>query len=69
MNHLLQHLEANGSHIHVPRADRDYAVTTGLRMLTMRHIVALEAGVYRVADDQTELLTYYANSIRHLRHN
>ena len=67
--HLLQQLEANGSHIHVPRADRDYAVTTGLRMLTMHHIVALEAGVYRVADNQKELLTYYANSIRHLRHN
>ena len=66
---LLQQLEDEGNHILVPRADRDYAVSTGLRMLTMRHIVRLDAGIYRVAADQNELISYYANSIRHLRHN
>jgi glycerol-3-phosphate O-acyltransferase len=66
---LLQKFEKAGSHIHVPRADRDYAVSTGLRMLTMRHVVTLEAGLYRVSKDQESLISYYANSIRHLRHN
>ena len=66
---LLQQFEDKGSHIHVPRADRDYAVSTGLRMLTMRHIVLLDAGLYRVAQDHQPLIAYYANSIRHLRYN
>lgn len=66
---LLEKFEDEGSHIHLPRADRDYAVATGLRMLTMRHVVTLDAGIYRVSEDHNELITYYANSIRHLRHN
>ncbi|MEP1207867.1 MAG: 1-acyl-sn-glycerol-3-phosphate acyltransferase [Rhizobiaceae bacterium] len=64
---LLQELEASGAHIHLPRSDLDYAITTGLRMLTMRHIVSLKAGRYCRVNDQSELIAYYANSIRHLR--
>ncbi len=66
---LLKELEHKGAHIHLPRSDLDYAISTGLRMLTMRHIVRQEAGHYYRVDDQTQLMRYYANSIRHLRHN
>jgi glycerol-3-phosphate O-acyltransferase len=64
---LLQELENSGAHVHLPRSDLDYAITTGLRMMTMRHIVRQESGHYFMEESQRELVAYYANSIRHLR--
>src|SRR5690606_5971688 len=36
---LMSRLEGEGAHVHIPRADRDYAVSAGLRMLILRHMV------------------------------
>jgi glycerol-3-phosphate O-acyltransferase len=36
---LIDDLERLGSYVHIPRADRDYAISVGLRMLTLRHLV------------------------------
>ncbi len=36
---LIGALERRGSYVHIPRADRDYAISVGLRMLTLRHLV------------------------------
>lgn len=64
---LIETLEAKGAHVHIPRADRDYAVSTGLRMLTLRHMVDVnEDGLYRANSGEKLLLGYYANSIAHL---
>lgn len=64
---LIDDLEAKGAHVHVPRADRDYAVTAGLRMLELRHIVVAGAdGLIRVAPGEERLVAYYANAIAHL---
>ena len=64
---LIEALEANGAHVHIPRADRDYAVSTGLRMLTLRHMVEVnDDGLYRANAGEKLLLGYYANSIAHL---
>jgi glycerol-3-phosphate O-acyltransferase len=64
---LIDALEAGGAHVHVPRSDRDYAVTAGMRMLELRHIVKLsEDGFYRVAPGEQDIVAYYANSIAHL---
>ena len=64
---LIERLEAEGAHVHIPRADRDYAVGAGLRMLTLRHLVVTnDEWLYRANPDEKLLLTYYANSIRHL---
>ena len=60
---------ARGAHIHIPRADQDYAVEVGLRMLLMRHFVLEENGLYRANPDEEILLRYYANSIAHLAHD
>ena len=63
---LIQDLEAKGVYSHIPREDRDYAVSTGLRMLTLRHIVQeTDDGLFRANPAETILLEYYANSIRH----
>ncbi|SEK57562.1 glycerol-3-phosphate acyltransferase [Roseivivax marinus] len=51
---------------HVPRGHRDYAVEVGLRTLTTRGLVIEEDGVYRIAEDETDLLKFYAKSIAHL---
>ncbi|MCG8695484.1 MAG: 1-acyl-sn-glycerol-3-phosphate acyltransferase [Minwuiales bacterium] len=63
---LIERLEAAGARLYVPRTDRDYAVTVGLRMLAMRHAVTEEDGLYRVSARNLPLLRYYANAIAHL---
>ena len=60
-------LERRNAYVHIPRADRDYAVTVGLRMLSLRHLVTRSEGLYRASGDDLELLAYYANSIEHFR--
>ena len=63
---LLQRLEAAGYRAYIPRADRDYSVTVGVRMLTLRHVLKEDNGVYKLNEKELELLQYYANSIEHL---
>ncbi len=63
---LMARLERRGAYIHIPRQDREYAVTVGVRMLLMRHIILLEDGQYRVNLAEKALLAYYANAIAHL---
>jgi glycerol-3-phosphate O-acyltransferase len=63
---LIDRLEAAGAYVHIPRADRDYAIDVGLRMLTLRHLVSEEAGSYRANPQELLLLRYYANAIAHL---
>ena len=63
---LMRRLIASGAHIHIPRADQDYAVEVGLRMLLLRHFVLEENGLYRANPDEEILLRYYANAIAHL---
>jgi glycerol-3-phosphate O-acyltransferase len=56
-------LEAGGAYVHVPRGDQDYAVSVGLRMLTLRHVVLVDGGLFRPAPGEVPLLRYYANAI------
>ncbi|MGQ0656123.1 MAG: 1-acyl-sn-glycerol-3-phosphate acyltransferase [Betaproteobacteria bacterium] len=62
---LLERLEAAGARVYVPRGDLDYAVTVGLRMLRLRHLVEERDGLLRAHPAEAALLAYYANSIRH----
>jgi glycerol-3-phosphate O-acyltransferase len=63
---MIDRLEAKGAHVHVPRRDRDYAVTAGLRSLASRHIVLEDAGgVSTIAAGEERLVAYYANAIAH----
>ena len=63
---LIEKLEKRSVHVHIPRADHDYASGAGLRMLTLRHIVEQsEDGLYRANPKEMILLRYYANSIAH----
>ena len=63
---LIARLEAAGAHIYIPRRDRDYAITAGLRMMLLRHMVGERDGLYAADPAQAALLGYYANSIAHL---
>jgi glycerol-3-phosphate O-acyltransferase len=63
---LIRRLIAGGAHIHIPRADQDYAVEVGMRMLLLRHFVLEENGLYRANPREEILLRYYANAIAHL---
>jgi len=57
-------LEAGGAYVHVPRGDQDYAVSVGLRMLVLRHVVLVDGGLFRPVAGELPLLRYYANAIR-----
>ena len=63
---LIVRLEAAGAHVYIPRKDLDYAVTVGLRMLTLRRLVEEKDGLYAVRNIELPLIRYYANSIAHL---
>jgi len=64
---LISDHEKRGFHVLVPREDQDYAVSTGLRMLTLRHIILEdENGLFTANPDESVILNYYANSIAHL---
>ena len=61
---LMDGLRLSGAKVYIPRGDEDYAVGAGLRMLTLRRLVARgEDGVYRAMPDELPLLRYYANAI------
>ncbi|MEM7405658.1 MAG: 1-acyl-sn-glycerol-3-phosphate acyltransferase [Pseudomonadota bacterium] len=62
---LIEHLEAGGVHVHVPRADRDYAVNVGIRMLELRRMIANVGGLLEAVPAEADLLGYYAASIDH----
>ncbi|MSQ53878.1 MAG: glycerol-3-phosphate acyltransferase [Betaproteobacteria bacterium] len=63
---LIERLEAKGAHVYIPRRDLDYALTVGLRMLTLRHLVEEREGLYTAVPAEMQVLRYYANSIAHL---
>ena len=63
---LMARVEAGGGRVYVPRADRDYAVGVGLRMLTLRGLVVERDGLFVADPDELALLRYYANSIAHV---
>lgn len=63
---LLERLERAGARVYVPRRDFDYAITVGLRMLLLRHLVDEDEGLYAARPEDMPLLRYYANSIAHL---
>ncbi len=63
---VIGELSRAGAHIYIPRADQDYAVAVGLRMLTLRKLVSDSDGLYSPLVGELPLLAYYANSIRHL---
>jgi glycerol-3-phosphate O-acyltransferase len=63
---LIDQLEAAGARVYVPRKDRDYAITVGLRMLTLRRLILEEGGLFRAAPNEAAVLAYYAHSIAHL---
>jgi glycerol-3-phosphate O-acyltransferase len=63
---LIARVESRGGHVYVPRTDRDYALTVGLRMLTLRHLVTERRGLFVANPAELKVLAYYANSIAHL---
>ena len=65
VQNLIADLQRCGAYVHIPREDRDYAVTAGLRMLVLRHLVVVKRGLYRAAHEEMTLLQYYANGISH----
>jgi glycerol-3-phosphate O-acyltransferase len=63
---LAERLEAAGAQVYVPRRDRDFAVTAGLQMLTLRRLIDETDGIYSAKASELRVLEYYANSIAHL---
>ena len=63
---MVEQLQADGARLYLPRADWDYAIEAGLRMLVQRHLVLDQRGIFTPVPSEAPLLQYYANSIAHL---
>ncbi len=63
---LLASLENAGYQAYIPRGNREYAVTVGIRLLLLRRVLTVKEGLYHLNPNDTALLQYYANSIAHL---
>ncbi len=66
VSELIEKLRTHGAHVYIPRGSLDYAVTVGLRMLTLRHVLSESDGFYQANRDEQTLLEFYAASIEHL---
>ncbi len=64
-NRHWQELAERGIYSHIPRADADYAVEVGLRMLTLRHLVQETGGMFAINPENQAVVSYYANAIAH----
>jgi len=62
---LTGELSSTGAHLYVPRQDPDYLLQVGLRMLTLRRLVAKDGNMWRIVSREREVVAYYANSIEH----
>ncbi len=62
---LTEELQSVGARLYVPRGDPSYFLTVGLRMLTIRRLVAVGSAVCRVVPAERALVQFYANSIAH----
>jgi glycerol-3-phosphate O-acyltransferase len=62
---IIEELERAGANVFIPRNDREYAVTVGLRGLILRRFVLEEDGMLRANPAEMNMLRYYANSIAH----
>ena len=62
---MIDHLVASGAHVYIPRNNLDYAVSVGLRMLQLRHLLANNDGWYRLVPENEDVLDFYASSIEH----
>ncbi len=65
-NALMLQLEARGASLYIPRDSRSYALESGLRMLTLRHLLDQEGDRFRADEKNFAVLKYYASSIEHL---
>ncbi len=63
---LMNLLASHGARIYIPRQDQDYAIGVGLRMLTLRHLVVENQGLFSAVAAEQPLVAYYANAIAHL---
>ncbi|MGI9303483.1 MAG: 1-acyl-sn-glycerol-3-phosphate acyltransferase [Gammaproteobacteria bacterium] len=63
---LIRNLLAGAAHVYLPRGNEEYLIDVGLRMLTLRHLVVYQNQRYSVNPEQTKILGFYANSIKHL---
>ncbi len=62
---LINRLQALGAPLFLPEGSRDHAIQTALDMLTLRHFVNEENGLFTVDPNTRTVLSYYANTIAH----
>ena len=65
VSRLIEKLEANGAPVYVTARSRVQTILEALNMLKIRRLVFEFDGVYKVAPEEFDVLSYYANSILH----
>ena len=63
---LRAQLKKRDASLYTPRENTEYTTEVGLRMLTLRNLLVDIGGKYGAKDSELKVISYYANSIRHL---
>ena len=63
---LMERMRADGGHVYIPRSDEEEAISAGLDMLRLRHLVGEEDGLLSAREGDMPVLAYYANAVAHL---
>jgi len=62
---LMKSIESQGGQVLFPNKDKQVNLEGAIEMLCLRHLVAFDDGFYKMADNSTQVLEYYQNSISH----
>jgi glycerol-3-phosphate O-acyltransferase len=65
VNRLIEELETNGAPVYITTRGRVETILEALNMLKIRRLVFEFDGIYKVAPEEFDVLSYYANSILH----
>ena len=65
VNQLIEKLQDSRVPVYVTTRSRVQTILDALNMLKLRHLVVESDGIYKVAPEEYDVLSYYANSIAH----
>ena len=65
VNQLIEKLQDARVPVYVTSRSRVQTILDALNMLKLRHLVVESDGIYKIVPEEYDVLSYYANSIRH----
>jgi glycerol-3-phosphate O-acyltransferase len=62
---VMRRVERSGAPLYIPRADQDYAIDFGVKLLETRRLIEQRDGLYHIPAGEAGTLGFYANPLVH----